>query len=454
MNVLSVSYLALTALSSILVWMFSGKDRVLSVMVCNIAFLFLLRAEPMDIVYVLLLTVYTWLAGLYAEKEDHNAYLKLLLCFLPAAGLAFFKYAGYFSDRVVMPLGLSFYTFKAIAYIADCKRKQFIPQGLLYVFDYLCFFPSFMAGPIHRPNAFFQELSKPMQFDYKDQKNGFIQAVLGLFEKLVIASEFSHLVTMVGESELGGWYSVLYILLYSFEIYTDFDSYSNIAIGIARMMGFHLDKNFNVPYLSASLKEFWARWHISLSSWLRDYIYIPLGGSRKGKMRKYINTIIVFFVSGMWHGSTGMFLVWGLGHGICNVVEDVIRQPFHDKKLPKAIRPLFVLINFVIVSVLWVYFQADSVASANALLLSVFNPNGFDYALLGMTFNEFAWMWILMGIVVMTDILRYHWNMLEGLSHRIFIVRWAFYIALMAVAIIFGVYGPGYHPENFIYVTF
>ena len=462
MSILSYTFLGLSAVSSVFIWLFVNCTRRYTVLLCNIAFLFLLRANLLDVIYVVVLTLYTWLMGFVLSKLNNKKWV-LLFVVVPVLGLCYFKYAGYlFPDqRIIMPLGLSFYTFKAISYLVDVSRGIVESKNIICVFDYIIFFPAFMAGPIHRSKPFFEELEKKFTFEYRDQKNGFIQACLGLFQKFVFADQLNYYVKLVLDNpELSGWYMVLGMLLYSFQIYVDFDAYSNVAIGIARMMGFHLERNFHSPYLGVSLRDFWRRWHISLSSWLRDYVYIPLGGSQKGTIIKWINTIIIFLVSGIWHGSTMMFVIWGLGHGIVMVIEDMIRKVTGGvKSWMKWFAPLGIIVNFIIVSILWVFFRSSSMEVALNTLnvipsLKLSEISLISYEAIGMTLNEWYWMWIIIGITILTDILRYFFNMIDVLSKQFILFRWIFYIILIVLAIIFGMYGPGYHPSDFIYVTF
>ncbi|MDY3233891.1 MAG: MBOAT family O-acyltransferase [Erysipelotrichaceae bacterium] len=458
MSVLSIPYLLLSGASSIFIWLFSSHSKKITIFLANLVFLYLLGFRTADAIYVLILTVWTWFFGLYVKKKP------VLVCsiLIPVLGLCFYKYSNPFTGLwLAMPLGISFYTFKAISYLADRYQKKSRTASLLEVFDYLCFFPVFMAGPINRSEPFFEELNKPMAFQYRDQKNGCVLAGLGLFQKLVISSELSRQVGFYlnnpDHPELSGWYTLIGVIFYAFYIYADFDSYSNIAIGTARMMGFHLERNFFTPYLSSDIREFWRRWHISLSSWLRDYIYIPLGGNRKGKARKYLNTLIVFAVSGLWHGNTKMFLIWGLGHGILTILED--RMLPKQQKYPFLLRVLLVLVNFMLVSLLWVFFRSGSgtealkvfrgLAQLPAGSLSRVSAEG-----LGITQNEFVWGFLLIAMVIVTDLLRHQRNMLEWLSDQKLVVRWVIYFLLMVIAMIFGVYGPGYSASDFIYVTF
>ena len=452
MNVVSLPYLGLAGFACLFLMFTDRIKRRYTVFLCNAVFLVLLRANLRDWLYVLVLSGYVYLAGrMLAGKRSRG--LTLILCLIPVLGLVFYKYAGHFlGDRILMPLGLSFYTFKAVSYLAEIGKGKLKSRDFLSVFDYLVFFPAFMAGPIHRPKEFFTELRKTGTFDYTDRKNGCIQAGFGLAEKMLIADELSALVPkLFAASSASGVYALLGIIVYSFRIYTDFDSYSNIAIGTARMMGFHLEPNFRTPYLAATLKEFWNRWHISLSTWLRDYVYIPLGGSRKGTLRRYLNIIIVFLVSGIWHGSTAMFVIWGLGHGILRCVEEAI---IGRREIPKALRPLFIVLNFVLVSILWVFFRSATVSEALSILSSVRFAPFVDGSAAEIGINEWHWMFVLIGIVIVTDLLRSRKDMIVWLSERPFPLRWAVYAAVMVLVIIFGVYGPGYDPADFIYVTF
>ena len=240
----------------------------------------------------------------------------------------------------------------------------------------------------------------------------------------------------------------------------DFDGYSNIAIGISKLLGFEIDRNFKTPYLATSIMEFWDRWHISLSSWLKDYIYIPLGGNRKGTLRKYINIMIVFIISGLWHGSTLVFLIWGIGHGIVNIVENVIKNIFKDVNWPKAISIIGkfcgIIFNFMLVSFLWIFFRSANLNEAINIIQNIFNFNGLtiDIATIGITIKELYWIMIIIIIIIISDILRNHTNMIEWLANRNFIIRWGFYIILIFITLIFGIYGPGYNASDFIYAIF
>ena len=464
MNVLSFEFLGLVGLSSILLWIICHASlRKYALMICNIAFLYLLKLDLIHLCYILGLVLYSFLTG-YVLSRNKVRWVLYIFAVIPICVLCYYKYSGYFTGAsLIMPLGISFYTFKAVSYIADTYIDKAEAVNPVMVFDYICFFPAFSAGPIHRAQPFFDQLKNRFIFDYQDQKNGCIQAGFGLFEKMVLADALSGYVNAFLSKDLTGWYTVFGVILYAFQIYADFDAYSNTAIGAARMMGFHLERNFYTPYLSASLREFWRRWHISLSSWFRYYIYIPLGGSRKGLLHKWLNTVIVFLVSGLWHGSTMMFAIWGFGHGVLSVIEDAIRLCWPIKTTNRFLaRVLYfpgILLNFIIVSVLWVFFRSSTMNEAVTILSSCLNAfhmpiSAFKCTAAGITVNELIWIIIMIAMIIITDVLRNFTDMIKLLSRCPFVLRWAVYVVVAGIAIVFGVYGPGYDPQDFIYITF
>ena len=457
MSILSLPFLLLAAGAGFVSWLTPGKARKYAVLAANIIFLALLASRILDVIYVLVLCAWTWFFGSLLGKQKNKGILALSIA-VPVLGLIICKYAGFFAGAGwVMPLGISFYTFKAISYLADVSADKVSAKDPLSVFDYLIFFPVFMAGPINRAKPFFDELEGPWRFEYADQKKGFVQAMLGCFEKLVIADQLAAGVSIYLNPELSGWYTVFGVILYAFQIYTDFDAYSNVAIGAARLMGFHIERNFHTPYLSASIPEFWRRWHMSLSSWLRDYIYIPLGGSRKGTVRRILNVLITFLVSGLWHGSTVVFGVWGLGHGILNVLETPLQKALKNNNGLRVLKPLFILINFALAAFLWIFFRSADMSEALGIIARMGQASGLpalSFETAGITLNEQTWFFILLAMIVLTDLLRYFFDMNEMLAKQFILVRWLVYAALILIAVIFGVYGPGFHPEDFIYVTF
>ena len=331
------------------------------------------------------------------DKSDDAKRRKLVLVFsviLNIGLLAYFKYANFFVDnfnamlaafganpvrwtKVVLPIGISFFTFQKMSYSIDVYRKTSAP--LKSIADYALFimlFPQLIAGPIVRYNEIAEQITDRSANETADNRIlGFYRFVIGLSKKMLIANILAKYVDHVfalPTAEIGLSTAWLGILAYTFQIYFDFSGYSDMAIGMGRMMGFKFPENFNNPYISQSVSEFWKRWHITLGSWMMDYLYIPLGGNRKGKRRTYVNLWIVFFLSGLWHGAAWTFVAWGAFHGLF-IVMDKMFWLKASKKIGKVPR---VLITFVIVMIGWVLFRADTIDYAVHYVGAMFGANG------------------------------------------------------------------------------
>jgi len=293
--------------------------------------------------------------------------LALILNLLP---LAFFKYAVFFWSQfapspeilnsLILPLGISFYTFQGMSYLIDCYRGNSAPAKLKDFSLYVTFFPQLVAGPIVRSTQFLPQLVKPKQ-NYTDNFNwGLHRIARGFFLKLVIADNISPVVNSIFATDVDqmsmvtAWFGAF---LFSIQIFCDFAGYSEIAIGLAALFGFRLMENFNHPYFARGIDDFWRRWHISLSEWFRDYVYIPLGGNRSTEVRHIGNILIVFLVSGLWHGAAWTFVVWGGLHGLFVYLSQKIKNTVN---IPTAI---FVPMTFVVVVFLWVPFRAEDLST-------------------------------------------------------------------------------------------
>ncbi len=411
-----------------------------------------------NLIWLLCFSLIAYILGLVNDKYK-NKLLVIFSSFIFMMGLTGFKILNLADSNIIIPLGLSFYTFKIISYLCDIHNGKIkAEKNIIYFFDYVMFFPCITAGPINRADYFIKELKSKHDFDYKDIASGFFLLACGLFEKVVFCDYIGSVVSKcLDNAELFGMNVLLGVILYSFQIYLDFDSYSNIAIGVARMLGFKLGRNFHTPYLSTSIKDFWNRWHISLSSWLRDYIYFPLGGSKKGNLRKYLNILIVFLVSSLWHGITLNYLIWGMGHGIIRIIEDLISIPFRNIKLNKVSK-LFVsipliIINFVIVTTLWIFFKYNF-NDALMIIQRVFTSDALNFELIGLTHNEIVWLFIVLLIVIITDVFRYFFNLSDFMGKRVFILRYATYVVLILTFLVFGMYGGSFDANDFIYRWF
>ncbi len=268
-------------------------------------------------------------------------------------------------------LGISFYTLRVIGYVVDVYKGQKAQKDLFSNILFVAYFPLLPAGPIEKSDRLFSEFVFPKTFDEKRAYKGFIYLLIGYFMKYVIADRSAVIVDAVYRdySGLAGSICLIGILLYSVQIYTDFAGYSYIALGISEILGISIYENFRRPYLSENIREFWQRWHISLSTWLKEYIYIPLGGNRKGFIRKEINILITFLVSGIWHGQGIHFIVWGIIHGIYRVIGDVKNKLFKgDDSNSEAIRIIKILISFALVSFAWIFFRASDTKQALGII--------------------------------------------------------------------------------------
>ncbi|MBR1692865.1 MAG: MBOAT family protein, partial [Lachnospiraceae bacterium] len=353
-------------------------------------------SSPAGSLFLLFGIVSSYLYGMYCSrcgKQHLQKKKKLWLAVAIFANLfllLFFKVflrlpflAGGFWQRfaAIVPIGISFYTLQIIAYMVDVQKGKIEPErNLLRYALFVSFFPQILQGPIPR----FKQLSGQFQKEHRFVYTRFIESLMlmlwGFFQKLVVADNAAIIVNRIfGEYETyGGVYVLIGAFLYSIQLYADFAGCVCIARGSAGLFDIHLIDNFDHPYFSCSVKEFWGRWHISLSSFLKDYVYIPLGGNRKGKLRKYINLLLTFLVSGIWHGAGLSFLVWGMLHGLYQIAEDALApvltslaEKLHIRTKTASFRLLLQIKTFVLVAFAWIFFRADSVRMALHMCRSV-----------------------------------------------------------------------------------
>ena len=372
---------------------------------------------------------------------------------------------------VLLPVGISFYTFQALGYTVDVYRGEIRAERNFFRYAlFVSFFPQLVAGPIERSKNLLNQLRNPKSFSYERMCDGLMMMIWGYFLKLVIADRIAIFVdNMYGNVGVyDGRYLLLASVLFAVQIYCDFAGYSTIAIGAAEVMGFQLMDNFNSPYLSQSVAEFWRRWHISLSSWFKDYLYIPLGGNRKGKVRKYINIMIVFLVSGLWHGANWSYVVWGGLNGIYQVVGAIftpvrnrIKEKLHLKKSPLPLVIIYMIVTFILVDFTWIFFRADNVQHAFAVIDSIFNmnnqvllENGTLYDL-GLSRPNFIVLGVSLVILLAADICKYRGIKVRSVILNLnIVIRWAVIIAGILGILVFGIWGSGYSATNFIYFQF
>lgn len=362
----------------ILYWALPHKYRYILLFIAS--YYFYMSWNVKYVVLILFTTIISYASGILLHLTDKKRRRKLLLVFtlLTSLGvLFFFKYANLFLQtaatvcsifsiplhpvtlQLMLPVGISFYTFQTLSYVIDVYKKKVEPEwNFIRYATFIAFFPQLVAGPIERTENLLPKLKEEQFFDYAKAVYGLKLMAWGFFKKLVIADTAGVYVDQIySESHYYSGFSLfLATLFFTLQIYCDFSGYSDIAIGCSKLFGVDLMTNFKSPYFSKSLKEFWSRWHISLSTWFRDYVYIPLGGSRVSGIRKQANLIITFFVSGLWHGADYTFVLWGLFHGVGQVLEKVFGQWL--AKLQNRVT------TFLIVVLGWVFFRADTVGEA------------------------------------------------------------------------------------------
>ena len=373
--------------------------------------------------------------------------------------------------NVSLPVGISFFTFQSLSYVIDVYRGQTKAEKNFFRYAlFVSFFPQLVAGPIERSGNLLVQFREKHPFDSRQVVKGAMLMLWGYFMKIVVADRAAIIVDQIYNYH-GSYEGVIPILgtvLFAVQIYCDFNGYTTIAIGSAQVMGFNLMQNFQQPYLAASVADFWRRWHISLTSWFRDYIYFPLGGSRCAKWKKYRNIMVVFLVSGLWHGAAWTYVLWGGLNGAMQIVGD-ITQPLRQKALHRlginaesfGHRLVQIFVTFVLVDIAWVFFRATDLSSALQIIKSsftVWNPwllvDGTLYTL-GL---EQADLWLLVlsiAILAGVDILH-----ARGVSIRDSLlswplpVRWAVVYGALFWILLFGVYGPAFDAASFIYFQF
>lgn len=449
-----------------------------------------------NVKYVLLLlmsTVITYVSGLLIDKYKNRIRTKKIIVALSLITnlgiLFFFKYVNFalalvtkvFSMvdidvympnfDIILPVGISFYTFQALSYTIDVYRgdiyseKNFARYAL-----FVSFFPQLVAGPIERSKNLLIQLSTTKRFNYEKAKEGFLLMLWGFFLKLVLADRIAMFVdTVYGDVDTyQGILVLIATVLFAFQIYCDFAGYSTIAMGAAMILDIRLMENFSAPYLATSVSDFWRRWHISLTSWFKDYLYIPLGGNRKGRLRKYLNQMIVFLVSGIWHGASLSFAVWGGLNGMYQVIGDLLKpirkrlcELFDLNRNSFGHRLLSGLVTFVLIDFSWIFFRAQGIGAALKTIRSIYPLNNFwvifDGTLftLGVDSANFVVMFLSLGALVFADICK---NRKICIRKVILEQDWWFRCLTVTLSVlvifVFGVWGNISGNTQFIYFQF
>ena len=435
-------------------------------------------------IYILILgltIVIDYAAGIYLEKATGRGRTLLLVVSIVATCLVLFvfKYFAFFTGtfagvtgflgwqftnptlHIILPIGLSFHTFQSLSYVVEVyRRHQPAERNFITYATYVMFFPQLVAGPIERPQNLLHQFRETHEFDYDRVTSGLKRMAWGFFKKLVVADRLALYVNDVyaAPQNFNGLQLTLATLFFAYQIYCDFSGYSDIAIGSARVLGFKLMENFDTPYYSTSIAEFWRRWHISLSTWFRDYVYFPLGGSRVGPVRRIRNILITFGISGLWHGASWTYVVWGLLNGVY-LIFGWLTQPFRTRlygsiglREDGPVRRVSMLVcTFVLTCAAWVVFRAKTLDHA-WYILSHFATN-WDFARIGT--EQFLLRQLpaaFAGVVVLEigHILQGRISIPDVLRRFPTVPRWALYAGFVMAVLMFGVY----REAQFIYFQF
>ena len=399
----SIEYFLFLPTVFIVYWLLREKLSLQNLLLLLASYLFYGLWDFRFLTLIVLSSFTDFFIGLAIHKTENKKKRKLLLGFSLCInlGLLFvFKYCNFFIESfikffeifdvsvnihtlsIILPVGISFYTFQTLSYTIDIYRRDLIPTSkLLNFFTYVAFFPQLVAGPIERAVNLLPQIENKRTFSYEQGRDGLRQILWGLFKKVAVADNCAAIVDPIfsNYAELGSLDLILGAILFSFQIYCDFSGYSDIAIGTAKLLGIKLMQNFATPYFSRDISEFWRRWHISLSTWFRDYLYIPLGGSRVSRIKQLRNIFAIFLVSGFWHGANWTFLFWGGLHAflyIPLILFDKNRKYLEivavNNYFP-SLRELFnILKTFIITSIAWIFFRSDTISDSFGYIKNIF----------------------------------------------------------------------------------
>ena len=473
----------------IVLFLYFALPKKLSWVMLLLASYYFYISWNVELIYLIVFTtLISWVSAMLIEHTQKQGVKKLflVLTLVTCLGVLFFyKYFNFLSDSVVsalkafgiganpfrldliLPVGISFYTFQTLSYVIDVYRGDVKTERNFFFYAlYVSFFPQLVAGPIERPNNLIPQLHVRHRPTWENTRNGLRKMLIGFFKKVVVADLLATYVNAVynDAGNATGLGVLIATVLFAFQIYCDFSGYTDIAIGCAEIMGIRLMQNFNRPYISQSIQEFWRRWHISLSTWFKDYIYVPLGGSRCSKWKNMRNILIVFAVSGLWHGAAWTFVIWGTLHGLYQIIGKLLKPAraraleglriSPDAKWLPAVRQV---VTFALVCFAWLFFRANSMADAMVLIQKLFTDWGLSAVYFRSTFDH---MGLTLTAALISCLSVYVMNRMdigqlrldgEG-NHAVPVFRYAYVVWVIAIAWLLLLAGDG--ASSFIYFQF
>ena len=426
------------------------------------------------VLFLIFSTLITWIAGILIERsQNHKKSILFISLILNFGMLAFIKYLGFVVGTVntvfhtnmrgmelLMPLGISFFTFQSSGYVIDVYRGKYISEKNPFKYAlFVSFFPQIMQGPIGRYDKLSDQLYNSNKFNMDSIINGSERILWGIFKKMIIADWAAVFADAIFNDPEKYKLVLIGIIIYALQLYADFSGAIDIVIGTAELFGINLGENFRQPFFAKNPSDFWRRWHISLSSWFRDYLYIPLGGNRKGTLRKYLNTIITMAVSGIWHGAGWTYLVWGILHGIYQVIGSVVHSINVKKQESRLRNILGVIATFCMTTFAWLFYRANSMTDAVYMLRNIFLLNPSDLLSIpagrdGLSFTPYALCIIAIGAVILliTDILKEKGMDLRGELNALPLPVTIIIFTIILVSI--GMFGCTAAQRGFIYAQF
>lgn len=453
----SIEFVIFLPIVVLLFYLLPQKARWLMLLVASCVFY--MWFVPKYILILLVTIIIDYSAGILMEKHADEPKKKKTFLVISVVStllvLFIFKYLGFINDNfvwlcqklgldvrtsvnIILPIGLSFHTFQSMSYVIEVYRgNQKAERHFGYYSLYVMFFPQLVTGPIERPGNLLRQLHEYKDFRYENISKGMRLILFGLFIKMVVADHLGAYVDEVyaNPAEYNSWSVMLAMAFYSFQIYCDFFGYSTIALGSAKLMGFDISDNFRTPYLAKNIAEFWHRWHISLSTWFRDYVYFPLGGSRVKFGRWAFNILVVFVLSGIWHGAAWTFLFWGFAHGLLHILEKALRNRFpykepNSKWLSISLDALRIAKTFVLVTLFWVMFRATDFANMRDIFVAAVTNFGG-----GQNLAVKPEVWLYLALFILSDLLLFNTRFDAWCEGKPMVVRWLIYALLIFLVI-------------------
>lgn len=498
MAFVSLNYIIFLPFVLLIYYILPTKTRYIWLLVAS--YFFYMNWNVKYSLLLMLSTLFTYTSGVLLDRVNESSvqekYKKkkknciVVICIILNLGiLFFFKYLNFvvntankfllyfnkegfsFESKLLLPVGISFYTFQAIGYVIDVYRGDIkCERNVIRYALFVSFFPQLVAGPIERSKNLLWQLKYIGKFDYEKFKEGILLILWGYFVKMVIADRAAIFVDTVYSNiaQYSGIYLLIATVLFGIQIYCDFSGYSCIAIGSAKLLGVDIMTNFKYPYLSTSVAEFWRNWHVSLTSWFRDYLYIPLGGNRKGKIHQYINTMAVFLLSGLWHGANWTYVIWGGLNGLYSIIADIVKKPRDIIRRILCINTTLIgsrifqtIVTFVLIDISWIFFRANSLNMAINVLKSIIYTDNIwvlwteGIYECGLDDRNFAVLLFSIIILFVVDIMNK-----KGSNVRFLILKQDYWFRCITVAVsvsiilLFGIWGAEYNAASFIYFQF